>query len=133
MNEFARKNFVTTEMILAQIIADVLIIFLSAAKAGSPLAVQVCNNAKDLLRSLESMSKLNAEDEFAEWKKVNKKRVRQLENYYSADTLKVLLQDTPIKINDQLINVNEIFKILRTSKSEIIFRLISGFNTNKNI
>lgn len=124
MNELVRKNFVTTEQVIAQIITDLFVIFLLSADTGSPLVTQTCNKVKETLRSLESMAKLNTNTEFEEWKKVNKKRVRSTENYFSIDTLKILLQDTPIKIKDRIFSVDEVFKILRSSKSEMFLRTI---------
>lgn len=124
MNELVRKNFVTTEQVIAQIITDLFVIFLLSADTGSPLVTQTCNKVKETLRSLESMAKLNTNTEFEEWKKVNKKRVRSTENFFSIDTLKILLQDTPIKIKDRIFSVDEVFKILRSSKSEMFLRTI---------
>lgn len=124
MNELARKNFVPTEQVIAQIITDLFVIFLLSADTGSPLVTQTCNKVKETLRSLESMAKLNTNAEFEEWKKVNKKRARSTENYISIDTLRVLLQDTPIKIKDKIFSVDEVSKMLRSSKSEMFLRAI---------
>lgn len=129
MNELARKNFVPTEHVIAQIITDLFVIFLLSADTGSPLVTQTCNKVKETLRSLESMAKLNTNAEFEEWKKANKKRVCSTENYFSIDTLKVLLQDTPIKIKDRIFSIDEVFKILRTSKSEIFLRSVRDFKS----
>lgn len=129
MNELARKNFVPTEQIVAQIITDLFVIFLQSADTGSPLVTQTCNIVRETLRSLESMAKLNANTEFEEWKIANKKRVRSMENYYSIDTLKVLLQDTPIKINDRIFSIEEVCKILRTSKYETFLRFVRDFKS----